>query len=195
MPEPSKTSKNTTTLKNTGLPSDKQSERSKLEKIVYPLLIVVLFIPLTFFAANTIFPQYKDYYDSYKPCYMPEAVKIQVENNDTTFSEVELQRRITDQQIFEKCQAEEEEKRKEYELFKEKYDVYRFFVVLALAIISLLVVLFITLQNEIITGLFIGSVLSTVIGLMTYFDSSSWIALGLLVVVFVGVVWFMNKRK
>lgn len=161
-------------------------EKSKLETIVFPLLIVVLFIPLTFFAANTIFPQYKEYYQ-YQDCYAPyytKPVPVDYEKMNET-QRAELQ----------KCQKEQEEKQKEFEKMKEKYDMYRFFVVLALSIIALLVTLLVTLRKEIHNGLFIGSVLATVVGLVMYFKSTSWIALGLLVIVFISVIWFMNRRK
>ncbi len=161
-------------------------EKSKLEIIVFPLLIVVLFIPLTFFAANTIFPQYKEYYqyqDCYTPYYAKPAPVEYKKLSETERSEVQ------------KCQKEQEQKQKEYEVMKEKYDMYRFFVVLALSIIALLVTLFVTLRKEIHNGLFIGSVLATVVGLVMYFKSTSWIALGLLVLIFISVLWFMNKRK
>ncbi|MBI3033141.1 hypothetical protein HYY69_06715 [Candidatus Woesearchaeota archaeon] len=160
-------------------------EKSKLETIVFPLLIVILFIPLALFAANTIFPQYKDYYQ-YQDCYAPYMAKPMpadyTQMNETQRSE------------WQKCQKEQEEKQKEYEAMKEKYDMYRFFIVLGLSIVALLVTLFLTLRKEIHNGLFIGSVLATVVGLVMYFKSTSWIALGLLVILFISVLWFMNRR-
>src|SRR3989338_5366831 len=100
-------------------------------KVIFSVIIILLYIPLVFMGANIFFPKY-NYQDNlmYKDCYGPRAVPI--EQADKTASAE-----------FEKCQQEEQRKQMEFQKEKNAYDEWKNLAIVFFILFMLLLLLLI----------------------------------------------------
>lgn len=151
-------------------------------KVLLSLVVILLYIPLVFMGANVFFPEYTgshSYYSYNKDCsYSPNPKEAQpiFQQNQSCVDEQTLE-----QQAFERAKAQ-------YEGNK-----YTFIVVLNLLV--LLIALFVTFDESVIIGLFLGSTLTSFISTWTYFSSQSRIGFAVLFVIFFVTIYFITKKR
>lgn len=153
------------------------------KSIIYTIIIILLYIPIVFMGANVLFPKYDDYnyYEGkrcYEPAYYPRS------EPPTPMQ----------QQAIDACIQEENEERKVYEEAKRKYDSWKYIFILGVNIVTLLVLIAIPLLTPIKIGLFSGIAISSFVSTMQYFQSKSIIGLVLVVLVFIGTVFIIQKK-
>src|SRR3989338_11505356 len=151
-------------------------------KVVFAIIIILLYIPLVFMGTNILFPKY-DYGDFpiYKDCYGgPRAVPVEQADNVTTAE-------------FEKCQQEEQHKQMNFQREKNKYDGWKYLAIVLFNLVVVLITLFIKFNDSIMYGLFIGATVSTFISTVIYFTTRSKIGFGVLVLVFIATLYFITR--
>lgn len=158
-------------------------------KLIYVLIIILLYVPMIFLGANVFFPKYtgtESYYQPYGDCYQkyPYTEKLTAEQ----------QTAITEKQ--EQCQQEFQGKQKAWEQEKLVYEGQKYVFITAFNLIILLIALFIPkLQDSVTMGLFIGSIATTFGATLRFFDTRSKIGFIILVITFFAILYFINRKK
>lgn len=160
-------------------------------KLLYVVIIALLYVPMVFLGANVFFPQYTGNYQYpiYDDCWMkyPGATEPAKLNSE--------QLAAADEQR-QKCQQEMQQKQQQWEIAKLNYEgsKYVFMALFNLAILAL--ALFLPfLQDSVALGLFLGSVVATFAGTLRYWDTNSKIGFIILVITFFAVIFFINRKK
>jgi hypothetical protein len=150
-------------------------------KIMLILVVILLYIPLVFMGANVFFSDYSGSnsdYNAYKSCsYAPDDKTSSIcTQNDT-------------------CMTEQMNEQKAFEESKNNYNGNKYIFIVILNLIVLLLALFITFDDNINIGLFLGSTLTSFISTWTYFETQSRIGFGILFAIFFVSIYFITKKK
>ena len=148
-------------------------------KLIFALVVILLYIPLVFMGANVFFPEYtgeNSYFRS--SCY--EKPSFRLEDNRTDLEE---------------CLAKEEASRKEFEAAKQQYNSWKYFYITLFNLIALILILFLALDSSILTGIFVGSVITSFVSTWIYFETKSKFGFGALILIFILTIYFINKKK
>ena len=169
---------------------EKKGDKMNWTKLLYVLIIVLLYIPMTFLGANVFFPKYTGsdsyYREPYEDCYMKFAYPI----NATE----EQQQAIADNQR--KCQQLNNDLQAEWEAERNAYEGNKYVIVTVFNLLILLFALFVPLlQDSVVMGLFLGSLAATFGATMRYFNTNSKVGFAVLVVTFFVMIFFINKKK
>jgi len=147
-------------------------------KILLALVVILLYIPLVFMGANVFFPEYTgsdSYYYGYKTCSIegPESTYVQNES----------------------CVEEQEVEQKAFQEAKSHYDGNKYIFIVVLNLIVLLIALFVSFDESVLIGLFLGSTLTSFFSTWTYFNTQSKIGFGVLFIIFFVTIYFITKKK
>ncbi len=162
-------------------------------KLLYVLIIVLLYVPMVFVGANVFFPKYtgsESYYQPYgTDCYQkypyPVAEKAVGEAQTKAIAEKQ-----------EACQKEFQTKQQAWEQEKLKYEGTKYVFIALFNLIILIMALFLPkLQDSVTMGLFLGSIAATFGGTLRYFDTRSKIGFLILVLTFFAMLFFINHKK
>ncbi len=162
-------------------------------KLLYVLMIVLLYVPMVFLGANVFFPQYTGsnayYQGPYHDCYG----RYPYPANPEKVATAELQE-ITENQR--KCNEEFQKAQQEFEQAKLSYEGRKYVFISLFNLGILLLALFLPkLQDSVTMGLFMGSIAATFGGTVRYFDTKSKIGFLILVVTFFAMLYFINRKK
>ncbi|MBI4151572.1 hypothetical protein HY496_01265 [Candidatus Woesearchaeota archaeon] len=158
-------------------------------KLLYVLIIVLLYVPMIFVGANVFFPKYtgsEAWFNEPSTCYekFPYAEKL----DDVGREKVSQQQQ--------KCMEEYNTRQRAWEKEKLAYEGTKYVFVSLFNLVVLLVVLFIPkLQDSVTMGLFLGSVAATFGATIRYFETRSKIGFVVLVLTFVAALFFINRKK
>jgi uncharacterized membrane protein len=154
------------------------------------LIIVLIYVPMVFLGANVFFPEYTGSNSYYRPsvdCY----AKYPTPAVDKATS-VEIAAMNDKQQAcYEQNVAEE----KAFEEARNKYDGWKYVFIALFNLAILLFALFVPMQDSIVMGLFMGSIVATFGATVGYFETNSKIGFGVLVVTFFVMLFFINRKK
>lgn len=154
-------------------------------KILYTAIVILLYVPLVLIGVRTFLPEYTDYYSYpiYEDCYMKYAYPV--DGN------------ITQEQGDEQtqCLQNQQDQQKAYEQEKRHYDAWKYLTVLGFTLITLVSVIFIPLDLPIRIGLFAGAAMTAFVSTIEYFNTESIPAFFVLVVVFILVLYIIQKRS
>ncbi|MBI1970974.1 hypothetical protein HYS47_04460 [Candidatus Woesearchaeota archaeon] len=158
-------------------------------KVLYALIITLLYIPLAFMGANVFFPKFDqfDYYQG-KDCYAPMQ-RAMPDGKVSTEEQLAYDQRVRE------CNEAQEKERKAWEEKKRTYDSQKYIFIVAVNLVALLAAIFITLDTSILFGLFLGSTITTFFSTWIYFNTKSKIGFIVLVVIFIASVYFVNRQK
>ena len=151
----------------------------KFSKYIYTGIILLIYIPLVFMGANVFFPEYTgpDSYYQYEECTLPQPVGS------------------TQDLKTQECSREQEKKRIEFEREKNNYNVRKYLFIVIFSLISLIVISLIKIEEVIKLGIFSGATISTFVSTLMYFNTKSKIGFSVLVLIFILVVYYINKNK
>lgn len=162
-------------------------------KLLYVLMIVLLYVPMVFLGANVFFPEYTGqnayYRGPYTDCYgkfpyPAEADKLTVP-----------ERTVIDENQR-KCNEEFQKEQEKFEQAKLSYEGRKYVFISLFNLGILLLALFLPkLQDSVTMGLFMGSIAATFGGTIRYFDTRSKIGFAILVITFFAVLYFINRKK
>lgn len=150
-------------------------------KALLALVVILLYIPLVFMGANVFFPEYTgshSYYSGYRNCeVMKGSVAVPAYEQNQT------------------CTDEQQAAQNAFEQAKAKYDGNKYIFIVGLGLFVLLLALFISFDESVIIGLFLGSVLTSFFSTWIYFSTQSKIGFAILVVIFFITLFFITKLK
>lgn len=144
---------------------------------VYSLIVLVIYIPLVFMGANVFFPEYSGS-DRY---YVSDCFSLRGE--------------MMMDGPEKECVKANEEERRAFENEKRSYEAGKYVFITLVNLLALFVVIFIGLDSSILLGLFSGSIITTFISTMIYFDTRSKLGFSILVLIFIGTIYYINKKK
>ncbi|MAG47944.1 hypothetical protein CL617_05030 [archaeon] len=148
------------------------------KKTLPTLIVILLYIPLTFMAVNVFFTQ--DFDNFYDDCFLPgRAVPQILEENP-------------EKEILEKCNEEE---RTKFENEKKTYNGYKYLFIVSLALVTILASILIKNNEPIVLGLFLGAVITTFISTLRYLDTRSKLGFVVLLGIFILTLYFLNKNS
>lgn len=159
-------------------------------KLIYVLIIVLLYVPMVFLGANVFFPKFtgQDNYYSYGIDCNGKYPMLASSVNSTEYQEIIAQQ--------EKCNTEEQEKQKKFNDEKTSYDSKKYlFIVLFNLFVLVLALLLHILHDSVVLGLFLGSTIATFSSTIAYFQTKSRIGFIVLVIIFFITVYIINKKK
>ncbi|RLE45495.1 hypothetical protein DRJ25_05570, partial [Candidatus Woesearchaeota archaeon] len=93
-----------------------------------------------------------------------------------------------------KCWEKNQEEMQKWEENKRKYDSYKYIFIGIVSLLALIITLIIQLNNSIRWGLFIGSTITAFLSTLIYFRTKSRIGFLILLILFVTVIIFINKK-
>lgn len=162
-------------------------------KLLYVLIIALIYVPMVFLGANVFFPKYTGadsyYHGPYQDCYQ----KYPYSERPDTLAEAERLKVAEDQQ---KCNEEFQKAQQAWEEEKRAYDSWKYVFIAFFNLIILMGALFIQkLDDSVILGLFVGSIIATFAATISYFQTNSRLGFGLLVLTFIAVVYFVHRKK
>ena len=161
-------------------------------KLLYVLMIVLLYVPMVFVGANVFFPEYTGssaYYQGYTDCYGKYPYPADAE----TLSVADRASIAENQQ---KCNQEFQKEQQAFEQAKLSYEGRKYVFISLFNLGILLLALFLPkMQDSVTMGLFMGSIAATFGATIRYFDSKSKIGFVILVVTFFAMLYFINRKK
>lgn len=159
-------------------------------KLLYILIIVLIYIPMVFLGANVFFPEYtgsNGYYQPTVECYnkfpSPDPSKV-----DTTQYNAVIEKQ-------QKCQEDQNQAQKDFEANKQAYDGRKYVFITLFNLVILGLALFLLLQDSVTMGLFLGSIGATFGATLGYFETRSKIGFLILVITFFAMLYFINRKK
>ncbi|HSU72223.1 MAG TPA: hypothetical protein VLJ21_00030 [Candidatus Binatia bacterium] len=155
-------------------------------KLLYVLVITLLYVPMVFLGANVFFPKYtgsNSYYQPTSDCYL----KYQNGGKELTPEQ---------QAGIEQCNAEQRAAQTAFEDARAVYNGWKYTGIVAFNLVVLLVALFVTgLMDAVMMGLFFGAVVTAFGATVTYWDyARTPIGFILMLAAFVLVIIFVNQR-
>lgn len=162
-------------------------------KLLYVLIIVLLYVPMVFLGANVFFPKYTGtnayYQGPFSDCY----AKYPYPAEPGKLSAPERAAIDEDQR---KCGEEFQKEQEKFEQSKLSYEGMKYVFISLFNLFILLLALFLPkMQDSVTMGLFLGSIAATFGGTIRYFDTKSKIGFFILVVTFFAMLYFINRKK
>ncbi|MBI2668899.1 hypothetical protein HYX14_03590 [Candidatus Woesearchaeota archaeon] len=162
-------------------------------KLFYVFIIALIYVPMVFLGSNVFFPKYtgiNSYYQGpYDDCYNKYSSPA---TSDTL---TDVQQQAIDVKRAQ-CQEQQQEKQRIWEEEKRAYEGPKYLFIVLFNLAVLLMALFVPkLQDSVMMGLFLGSTIATFSATMIYFDTNSKLGFGVLVVTFLAILFFINRKK
>lgn len=146
---------------------------------------------MVFLGANVFFPKYTgidSYYNQVgNDCYYKYPVPVA---DKATTEEIAA---INEKQ--QKCNEENLVAQRAWEKDKNAYDGWKYVFIALFNLAIILFALFVPMQDSIVMGLFMGSIVATFGATVGYFQTNSKIGFGVLVVTFFVMLFFINRKK
>jgi uncharacterized membrane protein YhaH (DUF805 family) len=156
---------------------------------LFSVVIVLLYIPMVFLGANVFFSEYTGS-DSW---YRGDECLNKIPR--PTVDQTELQR---EELVLERdaCTTAQNNARIAFEDSKRDYEGNKYVFIVIFNLVILLAALAIPrLQDAVVSGLFLGSTLTTFFATIGYFETRSKIGFVILVITFGVIIYFINKSK
>lgn len=162
-------------------------------KLLYVLMIVLIYVPMVFLGANVFFPEYTGTNAYYHAPYMDCYGKYPYPANLESLSVTEKTAIDEDQR---KCNEEFQKEQDKFEQAKLSSEGRKYVFISLFNLAVLLLALFLPKMQESVTmGLFLGSIAATFGATVRYFDTKSKIGFAILVVTFFAMLYFINRKK
>ena len=161
-------------------------------KLLYVLVIALLYVPMVFLGSNVFFPKYTgsdSYYQPAKECYpryqIPEKLPIE-----------EQQRLSKEQQAeIEICLAEQREQQRIWEEGRNVYNGWKYAGITGFNLAILLLIIFIAFTDAVTIGIFFGTVVTAFAATVSYWDyARTKLGFLLMLITFFVVLFIVNKR-
>ena len=159
--------------------------------MIFVLIVVLIYIPMIFLGANVFWDKYTGA-DSYWQSKPGQDCYAQYGFNDKTMSDAE---RAAKETRVNECLTQQDNERRAFEDEKNSYDGNKYAFIAIFNLVILVIAFFWRKDASVMTGLFLGSVLTTFFATMRYFDTNSKFGFAVLVVTFFTTLFFITKRK
>ncbi len=161
------------------------------KKILYVLVIALLYVPMVFLGANVFFPQYTGTDSWHQPsenCYPPYPISEKltpVEQQEMSDAQLKAQN---------ECNTRMRAEEKIWNDARAEYNGNKYAGIIGFNLLILLIAIFVPWMEVVRIGLFFGAVVTAFGATVSYWDyARSKLGFTLMVVVFFVVLWFINK--
>ncbi len=157
---------------------------SKIKKIGFILLIILVFTPLSFLVSNTITDNLIVKQDT-EDCWLMRPYAAPLEKGDTVSEE-----------LYQKQQEEQRECENKNEVIRDKKDITNFIIITIINVIVILSLLYLgkKLDDVITYSMFFGAGFNTVIVVIRYIGIRSMLGVLLGILLFILLLLFINKN-
>jgi len=161
-------------------------------KLLYVLVIALLYVPMVFLGSNVFFPKFtgsESYFRGTEECYprfapsdkLPLAEQQQVADRQ--------------QQQINECQARMREEEKIFNDERAVYNGWKYAGITGFNLLILLLIVFIAFTDAVTIGIFFGTVVTAVAATVSYWDyARTKIGFVLMLITFFVVLFIVNKR-
>ncbi len=161
-------------------------------KLLYVLVIALLYVPMVFLGSNVFFPKFTgsdSYFRGTEECYPRFAPSDKLP--------LEEQQRISEEQQ-QQINACQERMREQERIFNEERSVYngwKYAFITGFNLIILLLILFIAFTDAVTIGIFFGTVVTAFAATVTYWEyARTKLGFILMLITFFVVLYVVNKR-
>lgn len=161
-------------------------------KLLFVLVIALLYVPMVFLGANVFFPKFtgsESYFHGTEECYprYPISEKLTLAEQQTLAD--------AQQEKINQCLAEQRETEKQWNEERNVYNGWKYAAITGFNLLILLLTIFIAFQDVVLTGLFFGTVVTAFAATMSYWEyARTKIGFILMLATFFVVIWIVNKR-
>ena len=157
-----------------------EDKLGKLKGFLFMLAIVIVYLPFVHLALTTFVGETPGYPNE-KPCYAPAVEKPTSE-----------QQRVADAEQ-QKCWEAGEANRKIWEEQRRKVETKKYLISTVISLLTLLAVLFISMEVIINYGLFFSAVLNVLVSVMAYNTAKTYWGVATLFLLLVATVVFIHR--
>lgn len=160
-------------------------------KLLYVLVIALLYVPMVFLGANVFFPKYTgsdSYFRGTEECY-PRYPVAEVKTVE--------QQRIADeqQQKINECTARMRQEETAWNEARNVYNGWKYAAITGFNLVILLFVVFITFTEAVSMGIFFGTVATAFAATVSYWEyARTKVGFILMLITFFIVLFIVNKR-
>jgi len=160
-------------------------------KLLYVLVIALLYVPMVFLGANVFFPKYTgtdSYFRGYEDCNMKYVIPEVKTPEQQKMAEAQ-------QQQITQCNAAQRIAEQQWNDARNEYNGLKYAGITAFNLVILLIVLFASLADTVIMGIFFGTVAAAFGATISYWEyARTKVGFILMLVTFFVVIWFVNRR-
>ncbi|MBI4144854.1 hypothetical protein HY493_01450 [Candidatus Woesearchaeota archaeon] len=160
-------------------------------KLLYVLVIALLYVPMVFLGANVFFPKYtgsEGYFQPSENCYgsYPPSEKLTAVEQQ----QISEEQRKTENECNARMRAEE----KVWNEARNEYNGWKYAAITGFNLIILLIAALVPWMEAVRMGIFFGAVVTAFGATVSYWEyARTKIGFGLMLIVFFVVLWFINK--
>lgn len=161
-------------------------------KLVFVLVIALLYAPMVFLGANVFFPKFTGSESSFRgaeDCYPRYSISEKLP--------LEQQQAISEQQQkqINECLAKQREAESAWNEERNVYNGWKYAAITGFNLVILLIALFLPLQEAVLMGLFFGTVVTAFAATVSYWDyARTKTGFLLMLATFFVVLYIVNKR-
>jgi uncharacterized integral membrane protein len=161
-------------------------------KLLYVLVIALLYVPMVFLGANVFFPKFtgtESYFRGTEECYPRYPISEKL-------APVEQQALAEEQQAkINECLAEQRVLEQQWNEERSVYNGWKYAAITGFNLVILLLIVFMTFTDAVSMGIFFGTVVTAFAATVSYWDyARTKIGFVLMLITFFVVLFIVNKR-
>ena len=159
-------------------------------KLLYVLVIALLYVPMVFLGANVFFPEYtgtESYFSGVEDCYPRLKPQVRVPEQQAYIEE--------DQAKINACLAEQNVLKKEWNDKRNVYNGWKYAAITGFNLLILLLIIFIAFADAVTMGIFFGTVVTAFGATVSYWEyARTKIGFIVMLITFFVVLFIVHKR-
>jgi hypothetical protein len=161
-------------------------------KLLYVLVIALLYVPMVFLGANVFFPKFtgtESYFRGTEECYpqYPPSAKMTAEEQQvsTAAQQASINECLARARVAEQAWNEE----------RNVYNGWKYSLITGFNLVILVLAILLPLTDAVLMGVFIGTVVTAFAATVSYWDyARTKLGFVLMLVTFFVVLWIVNKQ-
>jgi hypothetical protein len=161
-------------------------------KLLYVLVIALLYVPMVFLGANVFFPKFtgtESYWRGAEECYAQYAPNAQMTAEEQKVMTAEQQAKTNE------CLAKQRVAEQAWNEERNVYNGWKYSLITGFNLVILVLAILLPLTDAVLMGVFIGTVITAFAGTVSYWDyARTKLGFALMLVTFFVVIWIVNKQ-
>jgi hypothetical protein len=161
-------------------------------KLLYVLVIALLYVPMVFLGANVFFPKFtgtESYWRGAEECTLqyPPNAKMTAEEQQTIA--------VAQQEKTNECLARARVAEQVWNEERNVYNGWKYSLITGFNLVILVLAILLPLTDSVLMGVFIGTVITAFAGTVSYWDyARTKLGFVLMLVTFFVVIWIVNRQ-
>ncbi len=161
-------------------------------KLLYVLVIALLYVPMVFLGANVFFPKFtgtESYWRGAEECYPQYAPNAQMTAEEQKTMTAEQQAKTNE------CLAKQRVAEQAWNEERNVYNGWKYSLITGFNLVILVLAILLPLTDAVLMGVFIGTVVTAFAATVSYWDyARTKLGFVLMLVTFFVVLWIVNKQ-